>query len=309
MSAPGGRTTSPVQRDEPVNHGAPPAGTLTLVATPIGNLEDITLRALSVLRLAHLIAAEDTRRTRKLLSHYGISGKLLSFNALNEARRAPAILEALRRGRDVALVSDAGSPGISDPGYGLVRQAIRDGLPVTAAPGPSAVILALSLSGLPTARFTFYGFLPKRTKERGSLLKEAAQIPHTLVFFEAPHRLEKTLRWMLESLGDRNAALCRELTKRFEQVERGTLAALLEKRSTGEAETRGEFTVVIQGRGPEEDAPRSERLKQALAHLRNRGDEPLKEAARQAADRFAISRREVYQAALARRQADRERDG
>jgi len=288
---------------------APAAGTLTLVATPIGNLEDITLRALAVLRTAHLIAAEDTRRTRKLLSHFRIPAKLVSCNAHNEARRTPAILEALRQGRDVALVSDAGSPGISDPGYGPVREAIREGLPVTAVPGPSAVILALCLSGFPMDRFTFYGFLPKKPKERTRVLEEASQVRHTLVFFEAPHRIEKTLRWMLASLGDRRTALCRELTKRFEQVERGTLAELLERRAVGEAETRGEFTVVMQGKSPEEDPPRKERLQQALAHLSNSRDEPLKEAARRAADRFGVSRRDVYQAALARRQADRERDG
>jgi len=288
-----------------VTSGGPP-GTLTLVATPIGNLEDITLRALRVLREAHVIAAEDTRRTRKLLSHFQIPGKLVSCNAHNEASRIPGLLEALRQGRDVALVSDAGSPGISDPGYRLVRETLREGLPVTAAPGPSAVILSLCLSGLPMERFTFYGFLPKKQSERTALLEEASRVPHTLVFFEAPHRIHKALAWMLESFGDRNAALCRELTKRFEQVERATLAELVDKRSRGEAETRGEFSLVIQGRGAEQEEPRAEKLRQALAALGNAGDEPLKEAARRAAERFGVSRREVYQAALAERESDRE---
>jgi len=293
----------PARRKNPVTSGGTP-GTLTLVATPIGNLEDITLRALRVLREAHVIAAEDTRRTRKLLSRYQISSKLVSCHAHNEAKRTPALLEALRQGHDVALVSDAGTPGISDPGTRLAREAIQEGIPVTAAPGPSAVILSLCLSGLSADRYTFYGFLPKRNKERTALLEEASQVPHTMIFFEAPHRIDRALAWMLESFGDRNASLCRELTKRFEQIERGSLAGLLEKRSRGESETRGEFCIVVAGRGTrrEEDEPREERLRKALEETRSTRGEPLREAARRAAARYGLSRREVYQAVLEERE-------
>jgi len=284
--------------------GAPP-GTLTLVATPIGNLEDVTLRALRVLREADLIAAEDTRRTRKLLSHYGISARLLSCHAHNEAKRIPALLALLRRGRRVALVSDAGSPGISDPGARLVEQALEAGFAVTAAPGPSAVILSVSLSGLPSDRFTFYGFLPGKKSERETLLAEAARVPHTLVFFEAPHRIGKALGWMLEAFGDRRAALCRELTKRFEEIERAGLAELLARRSRGEGESRGEFCIVIEGTpsAAEEDIPRAERLRRAVEQVDPRAGVPLKEAAREAAQAHGLSRREVYQALLERRDA------
>ena len=220
-------------------------GTLHLVATPIGNLEDLSFRALRTLKECDLIAAEDTRRTRKLLTHYGISRPLVSYYEHNETKRIPAILDALREGKDVALVSDAGSPGISDPGFRLVREAADQGMPVTALPGPSAVILALSVSGLPADRFSFYGFLPRSGSERKRLLEEAAQVPRTLVFFESPHRIVKTLEDMLDLLGDRRAAVCRELTKRFEQVERDVLSELIAKRKA--RTPKGEFCIVIEG--------------------------------------------------------------
>jgi len=292
--------------DEPLEAGGR-TGTLTLVATPIGNLEDITLRALRVLREAHIVAAEDTRRTRKLLSYFNIPQKMVSCHAHNEEKRIPALLEALRQGKNVAVVSDAGSPGISDPGYRLVRRAAEQGFPVTAAPGPSAVILSLCLSGLPADRFTFYGFLPKKNKERDAVLQEASRATHTLVFFEAPHRIEKTLGRLLDALGDRTAAVCRELTKRFEQIERGSLASLLE-RSRGETENRGEFCIVIEGRRaePEREEPLADRLHQALEALEGCPGEPLKEAARSVAERYGLTRREVYQAALAARKKLRE---
>ena len=278
--------------------GGKKPGTLHLVATPIGNLEDISLRALRALRDCQLIAAEDTRRTRKLLSHYGISRPLVSYYEHNEQERIPALLDALREGRDVALVSDAGSPGISDPGFRLVREAVDQGMPVTALPGPSAVILALSVSGLPTDRFSFFGFLPRGGSERKRLLEEAGQTPHTLVFFESPHRIVRTLEEMHDLLGDRRAAVCRELTKRFEQVERGLLSELIEKARS--RSSKGEFCIVLEGRGRKaiHAGERENRLEKALEDLKEQGNEPLREAARRVARKHGLSRREVYQLGL-----------
>jgi 16S rRNA (cytidine1402-2'-O)-methyltransferase len=278
--------------------GGKKPGTLHLVATPIGNLEDLTFRALRILESCELIAAEDTRRTRKLLTHYGVSRPLVSCFEHNEMKRIPAILEALREGKDVALVSDAGSPGVSDPGFRLVREAVDQGMPVTALPGPSAVIPALSVSGLPTDRFSFYGFLPRSGSDRKRLLEEAAQVPHTLVFFESPHRVVKTLEDMLARMGNRRAAVCRELTKRFEQVERDVLSELIAK---WQARTpKGEFCIVIEGRGRKQDQTedREERLKRAAQDLKRPTDLPLREVAREVAQRHGLPRREVYQMGL-----------
>ncbi len=278
--------------------GGKKQGTLHLVATPIGNLEDLSHRALRTLEECDLIAAEDTRRTRKLLTHYGISRPLVSYYEQNEAKRIPEILEALREGKDVALVSDAGSPGISDPGYRLVREAIDQGLPVTALPGPSAVILALSVSGLPTDRFTFYGFLPRGGSDRKRLLSEAAEMPHTLIFFESPHRIVKSLEDMLELFGDRQAAVCRELTKRFEQVERGLLSELI---GQWKARTpKGEFCIVMEGRSRKarQALDRDQRLARATEELKRPTDLPLSELARQVAQKHGLPRREVYNLGL-----------
>jgi 16S rRNA (cytidine1402-2'-O)-methyltransferase len=278
--------------------GASKRGTLHLVATPIGNLEDVSFRALRTLRECDLIAAEDTRRTRKLLTHYGVSRPLVSCYEHNEARRIPTILDALREGKDVALVSDAGSPGISDPGYRLVREAVARGMPVTALPGPSAVILALSVSGLPTDRFTFYGFLPRGGSERKKLLAEAARVSHTVVFFESPHRVVKSLESMFDLMGDRQAAVCRELTKRFEQVERGLLSEVVIKMKA--RTPKGEFCIVVEGKGrkPAQAAGKEERLQKAAEDLRRPTDLPLREVARQVALKYGLSRREVYQMGL-----------
>lgn len=274
-------------------------GTLHLVATPIGNLEDMSPRALRALEACEIIAAEDTRRTRKLLTRYGISRRLLSCHEHNEAQRIPVLLDALRSGKDVALVSDAGSPGISDPGHRLVRRAAEAGIPVTALPGPSAIVLALSLSGMPADRFTFYGFLPRTPAERSRLFEEVRRVPHTLVFFESPHRLVSSMRHMAEALGQRRAVLCRELTKRFEQVERGTLAEIAE--AYGGRKPRGEFCLVVEGRPrePADGEDHRDRVRQALEAVRQARGRPLKEVAREVADRLDLSRREVYQLALA----------
>jgi 16S rRNA (cytidine1402-2'-O)-methyltransferase len=226
-------------------------GTLYVVATPIGNLADVTLRALAVLGQVDRIAAEDTRRTRILLSRHAVSGRIIEpYHAHNEARVAPRLADRLRRGEAVALVTDAGTPGVSDPAYRLVRAALEAGAPVVAVPGPSAALCALVASGLPTDRFLVQGFPPKKPGPRRRMLAELADLPHTLVFFEAPSRLPGFLADVLAALGDREIAVARELTKRFEEVWRGSVAGYLEAKLG--REVRGEVTVIVAGRGRKE---------------------------------------------------------
>lgn len=219
---------------------------LYVVATPIGNLGDITLRAVETLRAVDLVASEDTRKTGRLLRHLGLRKRQLSFHEHNEREAGPRILAGLERGETVALVTSAGTPAISDPGYTLVRRVIDAGLPCSVLPGPSAVIAALVLSGLPVHAFTFRGFPPRRPGPRRRFLAVDRESPHTLVFFESPHRLRGLLEDALQVFGDRSAALARELTKLHERVERGTLSALRE--GLGEERLRGEFTLVVSGR-------------------------------------------------------------
>ncbi len=220
-------------------------GTLYLVSTPIGNLEDITLRALRVLKEVELIAAEDTRRTRRLLRHYQISRPLISYHDHNKEARSPSLLEKLNSGESLALVSDAGTPGISDPAFYLVRLAIQHGVPVVPVPGPSALISALIVSGLPPDRFAFEGFLPAKSGRRRRKLKALAGEERTILFFESPYRLKRTLEDILEIMGDRRATVARELTKKFEEVTRGTVTQLLEH--YGEKKPRGEVVIVLTG--------------------------------------------------------------
>lgn len=220
-------------------------GTLYLVATPIGNLEDITLRALRVLREVALVAAEDTRHTRKLLTHHAIPGRLISLHEHNERTRAPEIIARLLAGESVALVSDAGTPGLSDPGVDLVRQAADAGIVVVALPGPSAFVTALVASGLPTAPVTFLGFLPAAAAERRRVLDAHRTLPHTLVIYEAPHRLMRSLAAIRDAWGDRRIAVARELTKVHEEVYRGTLAEAIERFTSHPP--RGELTLVVAG--------------------------------------------------------------
>lgn len=220
-------------------------GTLYLVATPIGNLEDITLRALRTLRECDAVAAEDTRRTGQLLKHFGISRPLLSCFQFNEARRSEEIIERLRRGEKIALVTDAGSPGISDPGERVVRAAIAAGLRVEAVPGPSALVAALTASGLPTDEFHFLGFLPHKSGQRRRGLERLQGIGGTLVFYESPYRVGKLLIELNEVFAGRQVVLARELTKKFEEYLRGTpaeLLTLLQQRSL-----KGEFVVLVAG--------------------------------------------------------------
>jgi 16S rRNA (cytidine1402-2'-O)-methyltransferase len=223
------------------------AGTLYIVATPIGNVDDLSPRAQQVLAGAALIAAEDTRRTGRLLSRLGLKQELVSLHEHNETRRAAELVDALATGRDVALVSDAGTPLISDPGFALVQAAIERGVPTVAIPGPSAVTAALSVAGLPTDRFVFEGFLPRKADRRRTRLAELAREPRTLVLFEAVHRIAATLTDMAAAFGDeRRAVLARELTKLHEQVARGTLASLGTELGRTIA-LRGEFVLVVEG--------------------------------------------------------------
>lgn len=271
-------------------------GTLYVVATPLGNLKDVTLRAVEVLGSVELVACEDTRRTAKLLSAHGIRARTLSCFEHNEPARIAPVLEVLRRGGDVALVSDAGTPGISDPGYRLVRAAREAELPVVPVPGPSAGIAALSVSGLPTDRFLFVGFLPPRAGARRRSLEELCGVPVTLVFYESPLRCVACLGDMLEILGDREAFLCREATKRFEEYRRGRISELvawLEGR-----EVKGEVTLVVAGVGPaaaaaaEAAVPR-ESLEVAYERLASEG-RSRREAVRELARAFGLPSREVY---------------
>lgn len=238
-----GERPGPVDRDELIRQIA--GGTLYLVSTPIGHLGDLSPRALALLEAADVLAAEDTRRTGRLLAHFGIPRRLESFHEQNEEAATRRILKFLEEGRSVALVSDAGTPGLSDPGFVLVRAAVAAGRPVVSVPGPSALLAALVASGLPTDAFTFIGFLPVRKGKRRGLLASLAELPHTLVFYEGPHRLASTLAIMLEVLGDRWAAVCRELTKKFEEIRRGRLSELAEFYETSGA--KGEFTLVVAG--------------------------------------------------------------
>jgi len=221
-------------------------GVIYIVSTPIGNLEDITLRALKTLRDVDLIAAEDTRRTRKLLSRFDIHTPLVSYFEHNELKRLDEFLSHVKRGKDIALVSDAGTPGISDPGYRLIQEAIEREIPVIPIPGPSAAIAALSIAGLPTDSFAFVGFLPKKGGKRRKLLDKLGDSMWTSILYESPHRIMKTLEDLLVACGDRQIAVTRELTKAFEEVIRGTISEVIDilkgKR------IKGEITLVLGGK-------------------------------------------------------------
>ncbi|MBW7958300.1 MAG: 16S rRNA (cytidine(1402)-2'-O)-methyltransferase [Anaerolineae bacterium] len=218
---------------------------LYLVATPIGNLGDITLRALEVLREVDIVASEDTRKTGLLLKHFDIKKPQLAFHEHNEDKAGQRIIALLQEGQSVAIVSDAGTPGVADPGYTLVRKAVDLDLPVTMIPGPSAVIMALVLSGLPSHSFTFRGFPPRKGGKRRTFLQVDRDSPHTLIFYESPHRLREFLADALAVYGDRPAAVANELTKLFESVWRGTLSELIARFE--ETEPRGEYVVAIGG--------------------------------------------------------------
>ena len=267
---------------------------LYLVATPIGNLRDISLRALDVLAAADLIACEDSRVTRKLMTAYDLSGPLVSYHEHNAAKVRPRLIEALQNGQSVALVSDAGTPLISDPGFKLVRAARQAGLPVTGVPGASASLTALSLSGLPSDRFLFAGFLPVKSGARRKALAELGEFAATLVFFESPRRLAATLADMVQVFGDRPAALARELTKRFEEVRHGTLGELAAG-IAAEGPPKGEVTLVVAGAAPAAKSDASELDSQLVAALKGAS---LRDAVGRVVAATGLPRSRVYRRAL-----------
>jgi len=277
-------------------------GTLYLVGTPIGNLDDLSPRAQETLRRVDFIAAEDTRVTLKLLNRFGIKKPLVSYYEHNKIESAAVILPRLLSGESCALVSDAGMPAISDPGEELVRLCAQNGIPVASVPGPSAVVTALAMSGLPTQRFTFEGFLSTANRPRREHLDSLRQEHRTLVLYEAPHKLVETLEDLLEVLGDRDIALCRELTKLHEEVIRTTIAGALERYR--EEKPRGEYVLVIRG-APQEKGPRLS-LEDAVALTERYRAEgmSLKEASKRAAAETGQSRNDLYHAAVVR-----EKDG
>jgi 16S rRNA (cytidine1402-2'-O)-methyltransferase len=221
-------------------------GTLYLVATPIGNLEDITMRAVRTLKEADLIACEDTRTSKVLLNHYGISKPLVSYHNFNERQASERIIARIREGQNVAVISDAGTPAISDPGFIIVREAVREEINIVAIPGPAALIVALAMSGLPMDAFIFYGFLPQTSGKRRAILESLAERRETLVFYESPYKIQRLLDEVLEIIGNRQAALCRELTKKFEEVIRGDIEKIRQK--LADKKVKGEITLVVQGK-------------------------------------------------------------
>lgn len=272
------------------------AGTLYVVGTPIGNLEDMTLRAISVLRQVDAIAAEDTRHTGKLLQQFQIATPQLSYHDHNRQSRLPDLLGRLQQGRSLALVSDAGMPGISDPGFELVEACVATGIPVVPIPGASAVITALSAAGLPTDRFSFEGFLPAKGQARQQRLESLQTESRTLVFYEAPHRLRQTLQDLQTALGpDRSIVLARELTKRYEQFWRGTVAEAIHYYQT--REPQGEFTLVLGGHRAAPLQLSESALLAELQHLISQGLS-RSQASRQLAEQTALPRRQLYQLAL-----------
>lgn len=275
-----------------------PAGTLYVVATPIGNLEDITLRALRILREVDLIAAEDTRHTRKLLSHYDIHSPLISYHEHNRRMRIPQLISKLEAGSKIALVSDAGMPGISDPGHELIVAALEHNIEVTVAPGPSALLSALVVSGLPTQEFLFLGFPPRKAGERKRFIERALSSVSTVALFEAPNRIIALLQLINDVAPARRVVVARELTKKFEQVLRATAAELLAHFQ--ESEPLGEFVVILEGspKSLRASIPSEPQSPAELATQLMRQGFQKKEAMREAARRLNISRREVYEALL-----------
>lgn len=268
---------------------------LYLCPTPIGNLEDITLRVLKVLALCDAVAAEDTRHSLKLLNHYGIRKRLISCHEHNSRRRGPEIAEEIRQGRSVALVSDAGMPGISDPGAEILRLCVAEGLPVTVLPGPSASLTALVASGLGTDRFMFWGFPERQGKRRKAQLEAMVRTDATVILYESPHRITATLQDLVNVGGDRPAVLAREITKRYEEYLRGTLLSLKERLT--ETPPKGELVLLFEGGMA--DTPAEYDLDSAMDRLLAEGL-PKKEIARRLAEETGESRNAIYQALLAR---------
>ncbi len=270
-------------------------GALYLVSTPIGNLEDITERALRVLKEVALIACEDTRHTRKLLTHYGINTPTISYHEHNERERALELLGRLQQGDSIAIVSDAGTPGINDPGFRVVCLAIDNGVRIIPVPGPSALIAALVSSGLPTDEFFFGGFLPAKTNARRTRLAELRSMPATLIFYEAPHRIAATLKDAQEVLGPRQAVVARELTKMHEEFAHGSLPELVERFGSGER-VRGEIVLIIDRAGTESDVTAGDSIQSIATLVTTFESEGLdhRAALKKAARTLGLSRAEAY---------------
>lgn len=277
------------------------AGKLYLCATPIGNLEDITLRVLRVLEEVDLIAAEDTRNSIKLLNHYEIKTPMTSYHEFNKIEKAYQLVEKLQEGMNIALITDAGTPGISDPGEELVKIAYEAGIGVTSLPGPAACITALTLSGLSTRRFVFEAFLPKDKKERKRILEELQKETRTIILYEAPHHLIKTLEELREALGNRRITLCRELTKKYEEGQRTTIDEVLEYYK--DKEPRGEYVLVLEGKTKEEVEEERKKEWEPLSleeHMQFYEQKGIshKEAMKLVAKDRGVSKRDIYQALL-----------
>lgn len=277
------------------------SGMLYLCATPIGNLEDITYRVLRILKEVDLIAAEDTRNSIKLLNHFEIKTPMTSYHEYNKYEKGRYLVEQMQEGKNIALITDAGTPGISDPGEELVAMCYEAGIPVTSLPGPAACITALTISGLPTRRFAFEAFLPSDKKERAVILEELKRETRTIILYEAPHRLVKTLEELSENLGDRKISLCRELTKKHETVFRGSLSEAVFWYK--ENPPKGECVMVIEGRSREEMEQEARQqwedmpLEVHMEHYMSQGIDK-KEAMKLVAKDRGISKRDVYQALL-----------
>lgn len=277
------------------------AGTLYLCATPIGNLEDMTFRAVRILKEADLIAAEDTRNSVKLLNHFEIRTPMTSYHEYNKIEKGKKLVEKLKEGADIALITDAGTPGISDPGEELVKMCLEEGISVTSVPGACACITALTISGLPTRRFAFEAFLPPDKKERTRILEEMKKETRTMILYEAPHRLVKTLAELMDSLGNRRAAVCRELTKKHETVFNTTLS---EAKTYYEShQPKGECVIILEGKSPneirqEEQARWQEMtLEEHMEYYLSQGIDK-KEAMKRAAKDRGVRKREIYQMLL-----------
>lgn len=277
------------------------AGTLYLCATPIGNLGDMTPRVVETLRNVDIIAAEDTRNSLKLLTHFEIHTPMTSYHEYNKVEKAHALIVKMAQGQDVALITDAGTPAISDPGEVLVKLCHEAGIHVTSLPGAAACITALTLSGLSTRRFSFEGFLPPDKKERAEVLEECRDESRTMIFYEAPHHLKKTLQELYTALGDRHVTLCRELTKKFETVMPTTLQGALDFYEANEP--RGEYVLVIEGRSREEKRQEAREnwlempVEEHVALYERQGMD-RKDAMKQAAKDRGVSKRDIYQALL-----------
>jgi 16S rRNA (cytidine1402-2'-O)-methyltransferase len=272
------------------------AGTLYVVGTPIGNLEDMTFRAISVLQNVDLIAAEDTRHTGKLLHHFQIKTPQISHHEHNHATRIPELIDKLQQGKSIALVTDAGMPCVSDPGYELVKACAAANLPIVPIPGVTAVVTALAASGLPSDRFTFEGFLPAKEKDRRNALMQLQTESRTMIFYESPHRLRESLVTILETLGEtREITIARELTKMHEEFWRGTVSDAVAAYQT--REPKGEYTIVIAGATPIVTTTSSEDIRIALKDLLAQGISPS-QASKQLAQELGMSKRDIYQISL-----------